>query len=141
MFTKTMIWTTIVAALFTLGALKFLHFFNFIKWSPVGWGKKWLLFGSSDEGWKWVILFIILLIVFGLFYGLSRAAANIPPAVTAITVSIIAAFAIEWIIYAPQTFTEGVKKLSIPFFSIIAIVSRFITGTAVYMKKNFDSHI
>lgn len=138
MFTKTMIWTTVVAALFTIGALKFLHFFNFIKWSPVGWGEKWLLFGSEDEGWKWVLLFIILLIVFGLFYWLSRATANIPPAITAITVSIIAAVAIEWIIYSPLTFTEGVKKLSIPFFSIIAIVSRFITGTAVYMKKTFD---
>ncbi|MGG0667926.1 hypothetical protein [Sporosarcina koreensis] len=138
MFNKTMVWTTIMAALFTIGALKFLHFFNFIKWSPVGWGKKWLLFGSSNEGWKWAILFIILFIVFGLFYGLSRAASNIPPAVTAIAVSIIAAVAIEWIIYSPQTVTEGVKKLSIPFFSIIAIVTRFITGTAVYMKKTFD---
>ncbi|HEX5563674.1 MAG TPA: hypothetical protein VFX34_01835 [Sporosarcina sp.] len=138
MFNKTMIWTTLIATLFTLGALKFLHFFNFIKWSPVGWGKKWLLFGSSDEGWKWALLFIILFIVFGLFYGLSRAAANIPPAITAIVVSIIAAVAIEWIIYSPQTFMEGVKKLSIPFFSIIAIVCRFITGTAVYMKKTFN---
>lgn len=138
MFTKTMIWTTIVAALFTLGALKFLHFFNFIKWSPVGWGKKWLLFGSDDEGWKWAILFITLVIVFGLFYGLSRVTANIPPAITAIVVSIIAAVAIEWIIYSPDTFTEGIKKLSIPFISILAIVSRFITGTAVYMKKTFD---
>lgn len=138
MFTKTMIWTTIVAALFTLGALKFLHFFNFIRWSPVGWGKKWLLFGSDDEGWKWAILFIILVIVFGLFYVLSRATANIPPAITAIAVSIIVAVAIEWIIYSPDTFTEGIKKLSIPFISILAIVSRFITGTAVYMKKTFD---
>lgn len=138
MFNYTMVWTTLVAALFTLGALKFLHFFNFINWSPVGWGKKWLLFGSSDEGWKWAILFIILFIAFGLFYGLSRAASNIPPAITALAVSVIAAFAIEWIIYSPQTFTEGVKKLSIPFFSILAIVSRFITGTAVYMKKTFD---
>ncbi len=39
MFNKTMIWTTFIAALFTTGALKFLHFFNFIQWSPVGWGK------------------------------------------------------------------------------------------------------
>ena len=62
MFNKTMIWTTFIAALFTTGALKFLHFFNFIQWSPVGWGKKWLFFGSSEEGWKWVLLFIVLLI-------------------------------------------------------------------------------
>lgn len=138
MFNKTMIWTTIIAALFTTGALKFLHFFSFIKWSPIGWGEKWLLFGSSNELWKWAILFIVLLIVFGLFYGLSRAAANIPPAVTALSVSIIAAVAIEWIIYSPETFSEGIRKLSIPFFSIIAIVTRFITGTAVYMKKSFN---
>ena len=137
MFNKTMIWTTFIAALFTTGALKFLHFFNFIQWSPVGWGKKWLFFGSSDEGWKWALLFIVLFIAFGLFYVLSRATTNIPPAVTAISISIIAAVAIEWIIHTPETFTEGVKKLSIPFFAMIAIVSRFITGTAVYMKKTF----
>jgi hypothetical protein len=130
-----MIWTTIIAALFTTGALKFLHFFNFIKWSPVGWGKKWLLFGSSNEGWKWVLLFIFLLLVYGVFYLFSRTTHKIPPAITAISVSIIAAVAIEWVIYTPQSFTEGIKKLSIPFISIIAIVSRFITGTAVYMKK------
>jgi hypothetical protein len=137
MFNKTMLWTTFIAALFTLGALKFLHFFSFIQWSPVGWGKKWLFFGSSEEGWKWVFLFIILLLVFGLFYVLSMVTTTIPPAVTAISISIIATVAIEWIIYSPDTFTEGVEKLSIPFFSMIAIVSRFITGTAVYMKKTF----
>ena len=135
MFTKTMIWTTIFAALFTTGALKFLHFFNFIKWSPVGWGKKWLLFGSSNEGWKWVLLFIILLLAYGVFYLFSRTTNKIPPAITAISVSIIVAVAIEWVIYTPQSFTEGIKKLSIPFISIIAIVTRFISGTAVYMKK------
>ncbi|MCG7345155.1 hypothetical protein MHZ92_13505 [Sporosarcina sp. ACRSL] len=137
MFNKTMVWTTVVAALFTTGALKFLHFFNFISWSPVGWGRKWLWFGSSEEGWKWAVLFIILLLVFGLFYVASSAAANIPPAVMALTISIIATVAIEWIIYTPDTLTEGLKKLSIPFFSILAIVSRFVTGTAIYMKKTF----
>ncbi|MGN7387810.1 hypothetical protein [Sporosarcina sp. SAFN-015] len=137
MFTKTMIWTTIFAALFTTGALKFLHFFNFIKWSPVGWGKKWLVFGSTNEGWKWALLFIFLLLAFGIFYVFSRATSKIPPALTAICISVIAAIAIEWIIYTPQSLTEGLKKLSIPFLSTLAIVSRFITGTAVYMKKTF----
>ncbi|GEN84208.1 hypothetical protein SLU01_25200 [Sporosarcina luteola] len=138
MFNKTMIWTTIVASLFTLASLKVLHFFNFIKWSPVGWGKKWLFLGSSHEGWKWIVLLIVLLLAFGIFYAAARMAVNVPPSVTAISISIIATLAIEWTILSPGTLWGGLKSISIPFFSTIAIVSRFVTGTAVFMKKNFD---
>lgn len=135
--TKTMIWTTVVAALFTTAALKMLHYFNFIKWSPIGWAKKWLLFGSAGEWWKWAVLFIILLIIFGLFYQVAVLTSRIPPSVTALCISVIVAVSIEWIIYTPGSITEGIKSLSIPFFSVLAIVSRFVTGTAVYMKKSF----
>lgn len=138
MFNKTMIWTTIVASLFTLASLKVLHFFNFIKWSPVGWGKEWLFLGSSHDGWKWIVLLLVLLLAFGLFYAVARMAANIPPSVTAISISIIATLAIEWTILSPGTLWGGLKSISIPFFSTIAVVSRFVTGTAVFMKKNFD---
>lgn len=138
MLTKTMIWTSIIAALFTTGSLKILHYFNFIKWSPIGWGKKWLLFGSSHEAWKWGILFISLLLLFVLFYQFSKMTTRIPPSITAIAISLISAVTIEWIIFLPSSITEGIKALSIPFFSILAIVSRFVTGTAVYMKKSFS---
>lgn len=135
--TKTMIWTTVVAALFTTASLKMLHYFNFIKWSPIGWAKKWLLFGSAHEWWKWSVLFIILFIIFGIFYQVAVLTSRIPPSVTALCISAIAAVTIEWLIHAPTSVTEGFKTLSIPFFSILAIVSRFVTGTAVYMKKSF----
>lgn len=138
MLMRTIFWTSIVAAAFTLISLKVLYFFNFIKWSPVGWGKKWLLFGSSHEWWKWVILFVVILLAYMLLYGISHFANRVPPSVMALAMSIIVAVAIEWIIFVPNSFTEGIKSLSIPFFSILAIVSRFVTGTAVYMKKSFS---
>ncbi|MDN4607793.1 hypothetical protein [Sporosarcina highlanderae] len=133
---KTMAWTSFFAALFTLISLKFLQFFNFIKWSPVGWAKKWLIFGSKNEYSKWVLLFIILLIVFGIFYLVSKLTVNISPAITALVISVICAVALEWVIYSPSTLWEGIKSISIPFFSIIAVVSRFVTGTAVYEVKS-----
>lgn len=137
MLTRTIIWTSVVAAAFTLFSLKALEFFNFIKWSPIGWGAKWLLFGSSHAWWKWTALFVVILFGYAFLYGVTHLASRIPPSVTAIALSVIAAVSIEWVIFSPETFMEGVKSLSIPFFSILAIVSRFVTGTAVYMKKSF----
>lgn len=40
MINKTLGWTAFFSALFTVLSLKFLHLFNFISWSPVGWAKK-----------------------------------------------------------------------------------------------------
>ena len=141
MLSKNLMWTSGVAAIFTVFSLVALKFFNFIKWSPVGWGKKWLLFGSSHEWWKWTVLFVLIMLGYMLLYGLSHLASRIPPSITAIAISIIAAVSIEWIIFSPVTVMEGIRSLSIPFFSILAIVSRFVTGTAVYMKKSFSSNI
>ncbi|MDW0117325.1 hypothetical protein QTL97_10290 [Sporosarcina thermotolerans] len=136
---RTMVWTTLFAALFTLISLKSLHFFNFIKWSPVGWAEKWLIFGSKHEAPKWALLFVILLIAFGIFYLVSKLTVSISPAITAIVISVICAVALEWVIFSPTSLSEGVKSISIPFLSIIAVVSRFVTGTAVYEVKSSNN--
>ncbi|WP_339250512.1 hypothetical protein NSQ43_12055 [Sporosarcina sp. FSL W8-0480] len=137
---KTMAWTTFFAALFTLFSLKFLHFFNFIKWSPVGWTDKVLLFGTKNEAPKYTFLFVILIIIFAIFYGVSKLTVGIHPAVTAFVISVICAIAIEWVIFSPTSLSAGVKSISIPFFSIIAVVSIFVTGTAVYEVKSSNNN-
>lgn len=136
---KTMVWTTFYAALFTLFALKSLQFFNFIKWSPIGWAEKWLIFGSKNEVLKWALLFVILLIAFAIFYFVSKLTVKISPAVTALVISVICAVALEWVVLSPTSLTEGVKSISIPFFSVIAVVSRFVTGTAVFEVKSSNN--
>ena len=135
MITKTLGWTAFFSALFTAMSLKFLHLFNFINWSPVGWAKKGQLFGSAHFTMKWAVFFVILFIVFALLYIAVSFTASIPPSITALIIGIIAVFAIEWTIGSPKTPLDAIKSVSIPFLAVIAIVLRFITGTAVFMKK------
>lgn len=132
---KTMFLTALFAAIFTTISLKFLHFFNFIHWSPIGWLKFWTGKGWMNEYGKWALLFLVLFVVCLVFYAISKWTTAIPPMVTAIAISLIITAAVDWTIGMPHTLKEGIKAFSIPFFSINAIVSLFIIGTAVYMKK------
>ncbi len=135
MINKTLLWTAFFSALFTALSLKFLHLFNFISWSPVGWAKKWMLFESAPIVIQWALLLILLTVVFAIVYFAVSFTTYIPPSVTSLIIAILAIFAIEWTIGSPTTPLEAIKSISIPFLSIIAIVLRFITGTAVFMKK------
>ncbi|QTD41714.1 hypothetical protein [Sporosarcina sp. Te-1] len=135
MKTITMVWTSFIASLGMLIALRGLHYFNFIDWSPVGWADRWKLFGSSSALWKWTLLFIIILISTVVFYYLIALTSSIPPTITSLIVSIILALAIEWSILVPSTLAEGLRTISYPFFAILAVAIRFITGTAVFVKK------
>ncbi|GKV54202.1 hypothetical protein NCCP2222_01490 [Sporosarcina sp. NCCP-2222] len=135
MKTKTMIWTAFVASVGMLVALRGLRFFHFIEWSPIGWADRWELFGSSSAIWKWTLLFILLFIVTIIFYYLISLTSSIPPTLTSLIVSIILALAIEWSILVPTTLMEGFRSISYPFLAIVAVAIRFITGTAVFMKK------
>ncbi|WP_318614997.1 hypothetical protein [Sporosarcina sp. YIM B06819] len=135
MINKTLLWTAFFSALFTALSLKFLHLFNFISWSPVGWVKKGSLFGSPHIVIQWALFFIILTVVFAIIYFAVSFTSSIPPSVTSLIIAIIAVFAIEWTIGSPKTPFDAIKSVSIPFLAIIAMVLRFITGTAVFMKK------
>jgi hypothetical protein len=135
MFNKTLLWTAFFGALFTVLSLKFLQLFNFISWSPVGWAKKDLLFSSTSITIQWVLLFFMLLVVYAILYFAVSFTTTIPPSLTALIIGVIGVFAIEWTIGSPKTPIDAIKSVSIPFLSIIAIVLRFITGTAVFMKK------
>ncbi len=135
---QTLLWTAFFSALFTALMLKFLHLFNFIKWSPVGWAKKWHLFPYAHVTIKWALLFVVLILLFAILYFAVSFTTSIPPSVTALVIGIIVVFAIEWTISSPKTPLAAIKSVSIPFLAVIAIVLRFVTGTAVFMKKLSD---
>ncbi|MEK5038729.1 hypothetical protein [Sporosarcina sp. FSL K6-3457] len=135
MINKTLGWTAFFSALFTVLSLKFLHLFNFISWSPVGWAKKEMLFASTHIIIHWLLLLLILMVVFAILYFAVSFTTSIPPSVTSLILAILAVFAIEWTIGLPKTPFDAFTSLSMPFLAIIAIVLRFITGTAVFMKK------
>ncbi|MBB4825699.1 magnesium-transporting ATPase (P-type) [Sporosarcina luteola] len=132
---NTMVWTTLVASIGILIALRGFYYFHFINWSPVGWAKRWELFGSSSALWKWTFLFLIIFICSVVYYYLISLTSSIPPTISSLIVSIILAVAIEWSILVPTTLMEGLRSLSYPFLALVAVAIRFITGTAVFMKK------
>ncbi|MBE1553774.1 hypothetical protein [Sporosarcina limicola] len=135
MINNTLIWTSIISAFFTVLALDFLRLFKFISWSPIGWSKKWQLLASAHFSIKWALLFVALTLIFALLYIVVSYTTSIPPSVTSILIGIVVVFAIEWTIATPKTPLSTIKSISLPFFAIMAIVLRFITGTAVFMKK------
>ena len=135
MFNKTFVYTSIFSAIFMTLSLSFIHLFNFIKWSPVGWTKEWRFFSSAHYSIKWMVLLLALVIIFAVLYIVFSFLDAISPAVLAIVFGVIGIIALEWFISEPKTPIEVVKSISIPFIAITAIVLRFISGTAVFMRK------
>ncbi|MCZ2260096.1 hypothetical protein [Sporosarcina sp. G11-34] len=138
MFNKTFVYTSIFGALSMAFALKFLQFFNFISWSPVGWSKRWKIFPSNHVMHyiaNWLLLILALTVLFAIVYILTSHLYKIPPSVSAILISIIFVFVTEWFISKPNTFLDLIRSLSVPLLALAAIYFRFIVGTAVYMKE------
>ncbi len=135
MFNKTFVYTSIFSALFMALSLKFLQLFDFVKWSPIGWFKKWQVLPAAHYSIKWLFLIVVLVILFAIVYLIISFLESIPPSVSALIFSIVAIVIIEWMISEPKTPIEAIRAISIPFLSITAIVLRFIAGTAVYMRK------
>lgn len=141
MINNTLLWTAITGALITTIALKFLQLFKFINWSPVGWAKKWHLFEYAHQSIKWTLLFIALTLLFAILYFVVSFTTSIPPSITALILGSIVVFTVEWTIGSPQSPVAAIKSISIPYLALMAIVFRFITGTAVFMKKFSDESV
>ncbi|PIC62760.1 hypothetical protein CSV79_15350 [Sporosarcina sp. P13] len=137
--TATQFWTAAMAAFLTVISLKFLKVFKFIKWSPIGWTTKFQMFATTPAWFKWILLWVLCFALFFLLYSITLLTSKIPPSVTSLIVTVIALFCIEWIIHikADLTMTQFIKKVSIPFACLLAIINRFVIGTSVYMKKSF----
>lgn len=135
LFNQTFVYTTLFSALFMILSLKFMQLFSFIKWSPIGWEKKFPLFSTFHFTVKWGILFVALLIIFAVIYMIVSHLTSIPPALTAIFISVLGIIALEWFISEPKSPMEVMTSISIPLLSVTAIVLRFIVGTAVFYKE------
>ncbi len=135
MINKTFLYTSLFSALFTTLSLRFLQLFSFIEWSPIGWANKWPEVDSSHYSIKWVLLFLGLFIIFAILYILSSFLDAIPPSLSAIIIGVIGIIILEWFISEPRSLTAVFRNISYPFLAIIAITLRFITGTAVFMRK------
>lgn len=135
MFNRTFFLTSIFASGFMLISLMFMSLFSFIKWSPVGFLKKETLFPTLHFVVQWGILFFILFFMFSFFYILLYYLHSIPPALSAIIISIIAVVVVEWLVDSERTAMALLQSISIPLLSVVAIVFRFIAGTAVFYKE------
>ncbi len=141
MINKTLLWTALIGAFFTTIALKFMQLFNFISWSPIGWAKEWSLFAYAHFTIKWALLFVALVLLYAIVYFAVSFTTSIPPSITAILIGIVVVFTVEWTIGSPKTPLAAIKSISLPYFALMAIVFRFITGTAVFMKKLSDESV
>lgn len=140
MHIPTLLWTSLFAALLTALSLKFLKVFHFVKWSPIGWSRKWNILATDSPIVKWVVLIIVLSLLFMILYSVLHFTAGIPPSITSILLAVIIVCAVEWTISRPASFGSAFKSVSIPFLSLAAIIFRFLAGTAIYMKNELPKN-
>lgn len=132
MWNRTLVYTSLFSAIAMVFSLKFMEMFSFIKWSPIGWGKKAYLFSSMHFTTQWGLLFVGVFIVFIVLYMIMFYLHAIPPAMSAIFFTVVGVFAVEWGIHHSKGPWDVIQAMSIPFLAVTAIILRFISGTAVF---------
>lgn len=137
--TLTHFLTALTAAVIAVFSLKFLQVFHFIKWSPVGWAERYHLFTDGSVWFKWSLLLFFCFLLFFLLYMIALFTSAVPPSLTSIILAAGAVLFIEWLIYASPDLTAAkfLKKVSLPFGALLAMIVRFVVGTSVYMRKMF----
>ncbi|WP_432355355.1 hypothetical protein [Sporosarcina sp. A2] len=134
MHKPTLFWTALMAAVATALSLKFLKVFHFVSWSPIGWISKSSILSGVSPLIKWFVLGMALVILFLVLYSALQFTSTIPPSITSIVLALVFVCAIEWTISKPDSVMGSIKSISIPFLCLIAIITRFVVGTAVFMK-------
>ncbi|WP_153732930.1 hypothetical protein [Sporosarcina obsidiansis] len=138
--TSTHVWTAVMAAFLSTFSLKFLQVFKFIKWSPIGWSERLHMFTTTPVWFKWGLLWIVCFVIFFLLYLIALFTSKIPPSLSSIVFTVIMLVFIEWMVHVKGdlSITQFIKKMSIPFAALLAMIIRFVIGTSVYMRKTFD---
>lgn len=126
--------TSIVAACSFAIVLKVLHLFDLIKWSPVGFVKKWKLENVATFE-KWLLLLLFLFVAAILLYFICTLI-SIRPSVVSLILGCLIAVLAEWTIFRYPLEAASFKKLSIPFIVIVIITLRFIIETASFARNN-----
>ena len=128
--------TSLSAALLALILLKFLSFFHFVKWNPVGYTKKFDIFVDSHWIIKWGVLFLVIWAIGIGLYFLSILFIKVPVSITSLALGLIIAFVAEWFIIDGESAVKTIKKMSIPFICIVLILSRFIVESAIFQSQD-----
>ncbi len=138
-FVKTAAITAFVNALVLALCLKGLHYFNLIKWHPIGFYKKWNWFEDSSKLFQWTF-FIILLFLIGLFLYMTMRYVYIIPAVfSSLLLGLLVTITLEWIVLDLPLQLTSFKKLSIPFIVIVVCLLRFLLETANFHQKEMNA--
>lgn len=136
---KTAAITAFVNALVLALCLKGLHYFNLIKWHPIGFYKKWNWFEDSSKLFQWSF-FIILLFLIGLFLYMTMRYVYIIPAVfSSLLLGLLVTITLEWIVLDLPLQLTSFKKLSIPFIVIVVCLLRFLLETANFHQKEMNA--
>ncbi|SEM44972.1 hypothetical protein SAMN04487786_1828 [Paenisporosarcina quisquiliarum] len=128
--------TSLVAAIFTTILFKFLDYFQFIKWDPIGYTKTFQFLKGSNVYVKWIILFLVIWGICFLLYYVCLLFAKIPVSITSIALGLLIAIALEWIILDADSIEKTIKKLSIPFICIVIVAVRFIMESAIFHSQD-----
>lgn len=135
MFKLLPFWTAAAAAVMLTAGLKFLHYFNFIKWKPTGWTERYGVFAEGPWAIKWLMLIIIIYLLSLGSYYLFTLSWKWKTSIVAAVAGILIAALIEWVIARPEGYGEFKKVISIPFAALILVATRFIMETATFHKK------
>ncbi|MCK1999038.1 hypothetical protein MPH47_17715 [Psychrobacillus psychrodurans] len=128
--------TSLVAAIVTTILFKFLDYFHFIKWDPIGYTKTFQFLKGSNVYVKWLILFLVIWGICFLLYYVCLLFAKIPVSITSIALGLLIAIALEWIILDADSIEKTIKKLSIPFICIVIVAVRFIMESAIFHSQD-----
>lgn len=130
-------WTILFSSLSFILSLKILEVFSFIKYSPIGWAKYWYIFSGSHALVKWFILWVFLLIIIAMLFGLGQLVKKLRMDFVALLLSILIVWWIEWSVQK----TIYIHTFSVPLAVVIAIHLLWILETASYHAKikNLDT--
>lgn len=128
--------TSLAAAIVTTLLCKFLDYFHFIKWNPIGYTQTFQFLKGSNVFIKWIILFLLIWGICFLLYYVSLLFAKIPVSITSIAVGLLLAITLEWIILEGDSFEKTIKKISIPFICIVVIIVRFVMESSIFHSQD-----
>lgn len=128
--------TSLAAAIVTTLLCKFLDYFHFIKWNPIGYTQTFQFLKGSNVYIKWIILFLLIWGICFLLYYVSLLFAKIPVSITSIAVGLLLGITLEWIILDGDSIEKTIKKLSIPFICIVVIIVRFVMESSIFHSQD-----
>lgn len=128
--------TSLVSTVSLLIMLKLLHLFKWVKWHPTTFLKDE---GIKDKASRWLLLGIIIFLICLILFLALQYVQNVPPFLLSLIIGAAIALMTEWIIYDLPAEFSSFKKLSVPFFVVVIIASRFIIETAIFHRKNLGS--